>query len=94
MLLLCTSVTIDFVNVTKQDISITLTLRIVMYECMLGLSVCHSHIMLSIVHEQSVNHISLNKKGRPRCYAKSPTAQDAIWPILGLISCAVRELTD
>ena len=25
---------------------------------------------------------------RPRCYAKSPTAQDAFWPIPGLISCA------
>ena len=28
------------------------------------------------VHEQSVNHISL-KKGRPRCYVKSPTASSA-----------------
>ena len=25
---------------------------------------------------------------RPRCYAKSPTAQDAFWPIPGLINCA------
>ena len=25
---------------------------------------------------------------RPRCYAKSPTAQDVFWPIPGLISCA------
>ena len=24
---------------------------------------------------------------RPRCYAKSPTAQDVFWPIAGLISC-------
>ena len=27
-------------------------------------------------------------KNRPRCYTKSPTAQDAFWPIPGLISCA------
>ena len=39
------------------------------------------------LHEQSMNHISL-KKYRPRCYVKSPTAQDAFRPIPGLISCA------
>ena len=38
------------------------------------------------MHEQSMNHISL-KKYRPRCYVKSPTAQEAFWPIPGLISC-------
>ena len=32
-----------------------------------------------------MNHTELN---RPRCYAKSPTAQDAFQPIPGLISCA------
>ena len=37
-------------------------------------------------HEQSTKHISLTK--RPRCYAKSPTAQDVFQPIPGLISCA------
>ena len=29
----------------------------------------------------------LLKKNRPRCYAKSPTGQDTIWLIPGLISC-------
>ena len=29
-------------------------------------------------HEQSMNHISLNNKGRPRFYAKSPTGQDIL----------------
>ena len=38
--------------------------------------------------EQTVNYISLNKEGRHSCYVKSPTAQDAFWPIPGLISCA------
>ena len=32
-----------------------------------------------------MNHISL--KDRPRCYVKSPTAEDTIQPISGLISC-------
>ena len=32
-----------------------------------------------------MNHISL--KNRPKCYTKSPTAQDAFQPIPGLISC-------
>ena len=39
-----------------------------------------------MVHEQSMNHISLNKKDWLTCYAKSPTAQDAFEPIPGLIS--------
>ena len=30
--------------------------------------------------EQSTNHISLSKKS-PRCYVKSPTAQDAFWQV-------------
>ena len=34
-----------------------------------------------------LNHISL-KKNRPRCYVKSPIAQDAFRPIPGLINCA------
>jgi len=34
------------------------------------------------------NHCISLKKGRPRCYAKSPSAQDMFWPIPGLISCA------
>ena len=38
------------------------------------------------MHQQSTNHISL--KNRPRCHTKSPTAQDAFWPIPGLIRCA------
>ena len=39
-----------------------------MYVCM--------YVLVSIVmHEQSMNHI------RPRCYAKSPTAEDGFWPI-------------
>ena len=33
-----------------------------------------------------MNHISL-KKGKPRCYAKSPTVQDTFWQIPGIISC-------
>ena len=40
-------------------------------------------------HEQSMNHISLNKKGKPRWYAKSPTVQNVFQPIPGLINCAV-----
>ena len=40
------------------------------------------------IHEQSMNHISLNTKGRPRCYVKSPTVQDAFWPIPDVISYA------
>ena len=38
------------------------------------------------MHQQSTNHISLIKQAR--CYAKSPTAQDAFQPMPGLISCA------
>ena len=38
-----------------------------------------------ILHEQPTNHISL--KNRPRCYTKSPTAQDTFQSIPGLISC-------
>ena len=33
-----------------------------------------------------MNHISLKKKSRPRCYAKSSTVQDAFQPLPGLIS--------
>jgi len=44
----------------------------------------HAH---ALNDKQSMNHISL-KKYRPKCYVKSPTAQDAFRPILGLISCA------
>ena len=39
------------------------------------------------MHEQPTNHISLEKKSRPRCYAKSSTARDTFPPIPGLISC-------
>ena len=50
--------------------------------------VCVCVYMHAYVHEQSKNHISLMKQAyidvtqshplqRPRCYAKSPTAQDA-----------------
>ena len=38
-----------------------------------------------VEHEKSINH---NKKGKPRCYVKSSTAQDVFWPIPGLISYA------
>ena len=31
-------------------------------------------IYLGTIYEQSMNHVSLNKKGRPRCYGKSTTA--------------------
>ena len=38
--------------------------------------------------EQSMNHISLSKNRQAyRCNAKSPTAQNALWTIPGLISC-------
>ena len=47
---------------------------------------CHNHIFISSWDEQSTNHSSL--KTRPRCYAKSPTGQDAFQAIPGLISCA------
>ena len=41
---------------------------------------------MHIHNEQSMNHISL--KNRPnKCYIKSPTVQDAIRPIPGLVSC-------
>ena len=33
------------------------------------------------IYEQSTNHISLKKKKRPRCYVKSPTAQDVFRPM-------------
>lgn len=34
---------------------------------------------VQVRYEHSVCHISL--KHRPKCYTKSPTAQDAYWPI-------------
>ena len=40
------------------------------------------------MYDQSINHTSLNKKDRSRCYAKSPTAQDMFHPIPAVISCA------
>ena len=43
------------------------------------------------IHEQSMNHSSV-KKSRPRCYVKSPTAQDVFLAIPVLISCAVHEI--
>ena len=43
------------------------------------------------MYEQSINRISLKKK-RPRCYVKSPTAQDTFQPIPGLISCGDQEM--
>ena len=41
--------------------------------------------IMEYVANESVNQISLNEKGRPKCYAKSPTAQDTFWPIPGLV---------
>ena len=35
-----------------------------------------ANVYICIMYEQSMNHISL--KNRPRCYVKSPTAQDAV----------------
>ena len=35
---------------------------------------------------QLMNHIFL-KRGRPRCYAKSPAAQDAFQPLPGQLRC-------
>ena len=59
--LLFTSITTDSVNVKNQDISVSATLRIevlfVMYVCIICMFdsyVNHSHIVLSIVHEQSL----------------------------------------
>ena len=50
--------------------------------------VCRDHLARKVcMHEQSTNHTSLKNRPMTRCYAKSPTAQDAIWPIPGLISC-------
>ena len=47
------------------------------------------------MYEQSMIHIFINKrKGRPKCFAKSPTAQDAFWLIPGLISCTGVKLGD
>ena len=40
--------------------------------------------------EQSMNYISLSKNRQAyRCYAKTPTAQNGLWTIPGLISCTV-----
>ena len=39
-------------------------------------------------HEQSKNHMHLPYKTRLRCYAKSPTAQDAFRTIPDLMTCA------
>ena len=39
--------------------------------------------MHTYIHEQSMNSNVL--KNRPRCYAKSYTAQDVLWPTSGLI---------
>ena len=61
--LLFTSITTDSVNVKNQDISVSATLRIevlfVMYVCIICMHMFdsyanHSHIVLSIVHEQSL----------------------------------------
>ena len=38
--------------------------------------------------EQSMNHISLKERYAYIDVQKSPTTQDAFWPIPGLISCA------
>ena len=52
--------------------------------------VSHSHSMLALCMNSTIDEPhSMNKKGRPRCYAKSPTAQDVFWPIPGLISCTL-----
>ena len=46
-----------------------------------------------------MKHTSLNKKGKHRCYAKSPTAQDTFWPTTGMSflysteSCIQYEMT-
>ena len=51
--------------------------------------VCRDHLARKVcMHEQSTNHTSLKNRPMTRCYAKSPTVQDAIRPIPGLISCA------
>ena len=42
----------------------------------------HTHILHTGVRPH------LPKKDRPRCYAKSPTAQDAFEPTPGFVSCA------
>ena len=38
--------------------------------------VCCRYVYILTLYEQSMNHIFLNKRGGPRCYAKSPTARD------------------
>ena len=40
------------------------------------------------MYDESMNHISLNKKDRSRCYAKAATAQDVFQPTPAVISCA------
>ena len=44
-----------------------------------------------LVHEQSMNHISLIKKGRPTCYAKSPTVHAVTLVIIRLTHANVWE---
>ena len=51
-----------------------------MYTCMNSLIYTHTH---TCIHP---NHISLKKINRPRCYAKSHTAQDVFRPTPSLIS--------
>ena len=36
-------------------------------------------------HTKTINEPCLSEKGRPRSYAKSPTARYLFWSILGLI---------
>ena len=36
----------------------------------------------------TIHEPHLSKKNRPRCYLKSPTVQDVVRPIPGLINCA------
>lgn len=42
------------------------------------------------MYEQSMNSIFLNKKGWPKCYAKSPAVQGAFWLIPGPNSQPVK----
>ena len=51
----------------------------------------YSYCIMPSIITGTLSELQLSKlqppeeKGRPRCYAKSPTAQDMLQPILGLI---------
>ena len=51
------------------------------FQSCLGLSVCHSTLFSALyINNQWTTSPWIIAKGSARCYAKSPTVQDAFWP--------------